>query len=139
MKPITVMIVDGDRTRQAACRRRLRGERDMRVVPATRGRRSDRRPPRVLLLDENVAGPSEIALRRILGRQIPRTRVILLVERATVARILRGLSCGARGCLDTIALRSFLPRAVRLVDAGEVWVSRTMVSRILARLTRLAA
>lgn len=49
------------------------------------------------------------------------------------------LSHGAQGYLERKALRAFLPKAVRVVDAGEPWVPRKMVAKILARLARLTA
>ena len=83
-----------------------------------------------------VAGGAVLAA--LLCRS-PRTKVILLTTRTTEARILDTLSRGAWGYLEQEMLRTFLPKAVRAVDAGEVWVPRKMVGRILDRLASLTA
>jgi DNA-binding NarL/FixJ family response regulator len=49
---------------------------------------------------------------------------------------LAALSNGARGYLKEKAISSFLPKAVRQVEAGEAWVPRKMVGKIVDRLAR---
>ena len=95
--------------------------------------------PRILLLSLGVSRGNGAAVLSALLRRSPRTKVILLTTRTTEARILDALSRGGRGYLEQGMLRTFLPKAVRAVDAGEVWVPRKMVGRILDRLARLTA
>ena len=96
--------------------------------------------PQMLLLDLQRPRLDALAALPQIRLQSPRTRVILLTSRRTpAALLLEGLRRGARGYLDRAALRPFLLKAVRAVDAGEAWVPRQMVSRILDQLVRLSA
>jgi DNA-binding NarL/FixJ family response regulator len=63
----------------------------------------------------------------------------MLVDRISEASLLNVLFAGARGYLKRTAVQRFLPRAVRLVDAGEAWVARRLVSRITDQLVSLRA
>ena len=95
--------------------------------------------PAILLLGSphgRTAPP--LALSLIRSRS-PRTRIILLTERASEADILDALSQGALGYLAKDGLPTSLARAVRAVAAGEAWVSRRMVGRIIDRLAHLPA
>jgi DNA-binding NarL/FixJ family response regulator len=93
--------------------------------------------PRILLLDLSIARGNDLALLPLVLRKSPRTRVILLTRRSAPARILSALGQGAQGYLDPRSLRVFLPKAVRAVDAGEAWVPRKMVAKIIECLARL--
>jgi DNA-binding NarL/FixJ family response regulator len=96
--------------------------------------------PQMLLLDLQRPRLDALAALPRIRLQSPRTRVILLTSRRIpAALILEGLRRGARGYLDRAAFRPFLLKAVRAVDAGEAWVPRQMVSRILDQLVRLSA
>ena len=144
MAPITVVLADQDAARRAACRRLLRSQKGIRVVRETPSALeaialTARARPRILLLSLGVSRGNGAAVLSALLRRSPRTKVILLTTRPTEARILDALSRGARGYLEQGMLRTFLPKAVRAVDAGEVWVPRKMVGRILDRLARLTA
>lgn len=141
MPPITVVIADREPASRAACLRLLQPEKGIRVVGEARDGpeviAAAKRKPRLLLLDFRLARGNGVALLRALRQRSPRTKVILLTRRASEAQILDGLSHGARGYLDKEVLRTFLPKAVRVVDAGQAWVPRKMVAKILDRLARL--
>jgi len=143
MPPITVVIADREKASRAACLRLLRPEKGIRVVGEARSGLEAiavaKLRPRILLLDVHMAAGNGVALLRILRQKSPRTKVILLTHRASQARILDVLAHGARGYLDKKAFRTFLPKAVRLVDAGQAWVPRKMVAKILDRLAHLTA
>ncbi|MBI3006939.1 MAG: response regulator transcription factor [candidate division NC10 bacterium] len=144
MTPITVVIADREKASRAACLRLLRPEKGIRVVGEARSGleaiAAAKLKPRILLLDVHMAAGNGVALLRILRQKSPRTKVILLTRRASQARILDVLAHGARGYLDKKAFRTFLlPKAVRLVDAGQAWVPRKMVAKILDRLAHLTA
>ena len=94
--------------------------------------------PRILLLDLALARAQRMPLIPALRQKSPQTKVIVLTDGASEARTLEALSHGARGYLDKALLTTFLARAVRVVDAGEAWVPRKMVARIMDRLTTWA-
>jgi two-component system NarL family response regulator len=95
--------------------------------------------PRIILLDLSLARAEGSVLIPALRQKSPSTKVILLTDRASEARTLEALAQGARGYLDRSMVDKFLARAVRVVDAGEAWVPRKMVAKIMDRLAGMTA
>lgn len=145
MPPVTVVVTHHERATREACLRLLRPEKGVRVVGAAGSGletiAAARLKPRVLLLDVHVhlSPGNGVALLAVLRRHSPQTRVILLTRRTSEARILEALSHGALGSIDTKDLQTFLLKAVLVVAAGEAWVRRKMVAKVLDRLGRLTA
>ena len=144
MPSITVVLADSEKARRAGCRRLLQPEPGIQVVGEVRSglaaiAAAGDLQPHILLLSLSVSRGNGVALLPVLRQKSPRTKVILLTRRASQGRILEALSRGARGYLDEKGLRAFLPKAVRSVDAGEAWVPRKMVVKIMRRLRRLRA
>jgi DNA-binding NarL/FixJ family response regulator len=144
MGSISVVIADRGKSGRATCRTLLRPEKGIRVVgEAASGldavTAAERLKPSILLLDLELFNGDGPSLLPVIRRKSPGTRVLLLTDDAPEAPTLEALSHGAHGYLDRGALRSYLPRAVRAVGAGEAWVPRKMVAQIIARLARLSA
>jgi DNA-binding NarL/FixJ family response regulator len=142
MAPITVAIAHRDKATRAACLRLLQPEKGIRVVGEVRSGLEvltaiTRHKPHILLLDLNLAKVKGIALIRALRQKSPRTKIILITRRSPQSRILEALSHGARGYLEEKAMTTFLAKAVSCVDAGEAWVPRKMVAKIIDRLALL--
>ena len=142
MPPISVVIADREKACRAACLRLLQPEKRVQVVAEARSSMeviaaAVMFKPRILLLDLSLSREKGVALLPALRQKSPRTKVILLIGRASEARILEALSHGVQGYLEKKVLRAFLPKAVRVVDAGEAWVPREMVPKIIDRLARL--
>ena len=140
--PITVVIAERQRSDRDACLRLLEGESGIHVVGEAKNgleaiTSTGRLRPRVLLLDLALTRTQGSPLIPALRQKSPQTKVILLTDGASEARTLEGLAHGARGYLDKALLTTFLPRCVRVVDAGEAWVPRKMVARIMDRLAGL--
>ena len=144
MTSITVVVAGEPRDR-ALCRSLLESAGGSAVVADVEAGQAiwavvARLRPRLLLLDFRRPPLDVLAVLPGIRLGSPGTRVILLTSRRTpISLILEGLRRGARGYLDRAALRTCLPKAVRAVDAGEAWVPRQMVSRILDQLVRLSA
>jgi DNA-binding NarL/FixJ family response regulator len=141
---ITVVIAERQEADRAACLRLLEVERGIRVVGEAKSgfeaiTSTGHLRPRILLFDLGLARGKGTPLIPALRQKSPQTRVILLTDGASEARTLEALACGARGYLDKGLLATFLARAVRVVDAGEAWVPRKMVTRIMDRLAGLTA
>lgn len=143
MPPVTVVVTHHERATLEACLRLLRPEKGVRVVGAAGSGletiAAARLKPRVLLLDVHLSPGNGVALLPVLRRHSPQTRVILLTRRTSEARILEALSHGALGYIDKKDLQTFLLKAVRVVAAGEAWMRRKMVAKVLDRLGRLTA
>ena len=139
---ITVLIAEHQVADRAACLRLLEAESGIRVVGEAKSgleaiTSTGRLRPRILLLDLALARAQRMPLIPALRQKSPQTKVILLTDGASEARTLEALSHGARGYLDKALLTTFLARAVRVVDAGEAWVPRKMVAKIMDRLAGL--
>ena len=134
----TVLIADFEKAGRATCQRLLQPEKKIKVVGEARSgleamTAAAKLKPRVLLLDPSVAGEGVSLVSTILEKS-PKTRIILLSERASDADILDALSQGALGYLARPALPTYLTKAVRAVAAGEAWVPRRMVGRLIDQL-----
>jgi len=134
----TVLIADFEKAGRATCQRLLQPEKKIKVVGEARSgleamTAAAKLKPRVLLLDPSVAGEGVSLVSTILEKS-PKTRIILLSERASDADILDALSQGALGYLARPALPTHLTKAVRAVAAGEAWVPRRMVGRLIDQL-----
>jgi DNA-binding NarL/FixJ family response regulator len=93
--------------------------------------------PDILLLDLKMTRANDAATIPLVRTKSPHTQIILLTGRASDGQVLNGISQGARGYLDAKLLRPFLVKAVRAVAAGESWVSRAMVGKLIDQLARL--
>jgi DNA-binding NarL/FixJ family response regulator len=139
MPTITVLIADGDKASRALSMNILQPEIGISVVGVARNgleaiMAAGGLKPRILLLNLNLLRGKGDNLLRALRRKSPRTKTILLTRRASAIPILEALSNGALGYLTEKAVNSFLPKAVRQVEAGEAWVPRKMAARIVDRL-----
>ena len=141
MPPITVVIGDTDKRRLGTCVRLLRAARGITVV-ATAGAVRDTigtvvHQPNLLLLDLKMTRANDAATIPLVRTKSPHTQIILLTGRASDGQVLTAISQGARGYLDAKLLRPFLVKAVRAVAAGESWVSRAMVGKLIDQLASL--
>jgi DNA-binding NarL/FixJ family response regulator len=143
-RPISVVIANRGKSGRRTCRTLLEPEKGIRVVgEAASGldavTAAERLKPSIMLLDLELFNGDGPALLPVIRRKSPLTRVLLLTDRGPEAPTLEALCHGARGYLERETLRTYLPRAVRAVGAGEAWVPRRMVTQIMARLSRLSA
>jgi DNA-binding NarL/FixJ family response regulator len=141
---INVLIADPDRKSRAACLRALYGVRGVRVVgEAATGLEAvsatAKLKPRVVLLDLELSSEFGASLISVVRRKSARTRVILLVGRASEERILEALSHGAVGCVTKKDTERFLPEALEAVSSGEAWMSRKLIPKIMDRLADFTA
>jgi DNA-binding NarL/FixJ family response regulator len=142
-RSITVVIADHDRKRSDACLRLLRPEKDIRVLGQARSGlealAATSLKPQVLLLDLSLSRGSGSGLLPALRRSSPGMRIILVAGRAPRPKILDALGRGAHGYIEMKLLSAFLAEAVRLVGAGQAWISRGLIADIVDRLVRRAA
>ena len=140
MPPITVFVADSDKRRCNLCLSLLRTAK-IRVIGTARNAAeaitSADLKPQVLLFDLKLNENRDMPTLMCLRAKIPQTKVILLSGRAPDTLILDAISQGARGYLNSTLVRRFLVKAVRVVNAGESWVPRAMVAKLIDRLTRL--
>ena len=141
---VNILIADPERASRNAATRVIQSLRGMRVVgEATTGQEAvsatARLKPRVILLDLQLSSEFGASLISVLRRRSARSRVILLVGRASEDRIVEALSHGAVGCVTKKEIPLFLSKALEAVAAGEAWMSRKLVPKIVDRLAEYTA
>ena len=141
---VSILIADTEKSSRAAATRAIVPLRGMRVVGEARTgleavTMTGRLKPRVVLLDLNLSSEFGASLISVLRRKSSRTRVILLVGRASEARIIEALSHGAVGCVTKKDMARFLPEALEAVASGEAWMSRKLIPKIMDRLADFTA
>ena len=141
---ITVVIAAHEKSRRAAYLHLLQAEKGIQVVGEAKNRLeviavSARLKPDILLIESDLSKKNGISLLPALRRISPETKAILLTRDGAETRLLRALSLGARGYIKEALVNTFLVKAVRLVSAGEVWVPRGMIVKIVSYLAYLTA
>ena len=93
--------------------------------------------PFVLLLDLALLPPEGIGSISAIQRLSPSTKIILLSSVFEVKEAISALKSGARGvCLKDIE-PSLLKKAIEVVQKGEVWVGRKIISHLLSEIVSL--
>lgn len=138
---ITVGIADDERSIHAGVRDVLQRTEDVVVVGEARDGASAvelarRCRPRVLLLDADVLGSGGPAAIRLVRRDVPATKIIMLGASATSEVTVPALRAGAAGFLRKSAVPDDFVRAVRSVAAGGVTLcptaTRNLIDQLLA-------
>jgi DNA-binding NarL/FixJ family response regulator len=95
-------------------------------------------PDVVLLeLEPDLGAPGDaLCLVRRLRAQRPETKVLLLTHTATLSWVRAALDAGARGVFEIDLGIAMLCRAVEVVHAGEIWVSRAWFGDLIAELSQ---
>jgi DNA-binding NarL/FixJ family response regulator len=141
---VNILIADSERASRSAASRVIQSLRGMRVVGEAQTSHeavsaTARLKPRIVLLDLQLSSDFGATLISVLRRRSSRSRVILLVGRASEDRIVEALSHGAVGCVTKKEIPLFLPKALEAVAAGEAWMSRKLVPKIVDRLAGFTA
>ena len=143
---VSVLIADRNAETLANCQRILHPEKGIHIVGEARDgseviASAIELKPHVLLLDLNsISQGKETSLLLLIREKSPKTKMILFSDAAlSEDRVLKALSLGVRGYLDKDVLDTHLARAIKAVAAGEVWIPRRMVTRILDLLISLTA
>jgi DNA-binding NarL/FixJ family response regulator len=89
----------------------------------------------VLLLDIDMPGQGGIQAAAEISARIPATRILMLTVSDAEDDLLGALKAGARGYVLKGAPAQGLVHAVRVVAAGEVYISPTLASTILYEMT----
>ncbi|MDE2366504.1 MAG: response regulator transcription factor [Betaproteobacteria bacterium] len=156
MQTVTVAIADTNRGRRNKLEQMLRGGQGIEVLTNVMSNGDetvrDRQPgthagvtefehiiakishlrPRILFVNLDSSDEADLTLIEILHRQCPETFVVLLTDKSIrEERILQALANGARGYLSYEADPFYFLKAVRVVDRGEIWVTRKMLGKII--------
>jgi DNA-binding NarL/FixJ family response regulator len=139
MAPITVLIADA----RALCRQRFRRflapEEDIQVIgEAADGRhvlsRTQALRPHILLLNVCMPKTHGFELLHKIRTSSPQTKSLILTDFFEEEFIAQALQQGAYGCLRATAPPTEVVKAIRTTHAGEVWVQRKLLTRVLENL-----
>lgn len=154
MQMVTVAIADTDHGRRTRLEQFLQGGRGIRVLPNVMSSDISNGPqleppaaviavdevvarisqlkPRILFVNLDQSTYGDFALLEALHRECPETLVLLLADKAVQEeQIIQALANGARGCLSHESDPFYFLKAVRVVDRGEIWVTRKMLGKIM--------
>ncbi len=95
------------------------------------------RRPRVLLLDAHFVRGDGRRLMADIRQRSPATKVILLDKRYRISEEMKAAMIGARGYIGGEVEPVMLRKAVRVTEAGEIWMQRKTISRLLDKFLRL--
>ena len=144
LQPIRLLIIDDHTLVRAGLRMLLESQEDLVVVGETDNcpeavKLMIREQPDVILLDLDLHG--EIAVDSIptLLATVPTARMIVLTGVQDAELHLRAVRLGAVGLVLKDKAHTVLLKAIERVQAGEVWLERTMVANVLMRMTRTNA
>ena len=87
--------------------------------------------PGVLLLDTALPGYAGPPSLRALQRVSRHTNIVLLTDAPDKQDAIAALQVGARGFCRRLVARSLMLRVAEKVREGEIWITRTLVSRLL--------
>ena len=158
MQTVTVAIADTDAGRRSKLEQSLQEGSGIEVltdvmsdrdgIPAAHEPESHKNPvstedvvaritqlkPRILFVNLDLSIERECALLEALHRTCPETLVLLLTDKSVQEeQVIQALANGARGCLSHETDPFYFLKAVRVVDRGEIWVTRRMLGKIMDR------
>ena len=140
----TVVIVDDHVLFREALRRLIENDRSFRVA----GEASDGHSaialahelrPDILLLDLAMPGMNGLQVLQEIGPLVPPIRPLLLTAEGTSADVLEAVLLGARGAVMKEAATEQLFRSMHAVMAGQYWIGRSSVARVIDLMRRRQA
>jgi DNA-binding NarL/FixJ family response regulator len=88
--------------------------------------------PRILFFHLDPSTGADFTLLEALHRECPETFIVLLTDKSVKEElIMQALASGARGCLSHEAEPFYFLKAVRVIDRGEIWVTRRMLGKLM--------
>jgi DNA-binding NarL/FixJ family response regulator len=134
--PIRLLIADDHPIVRDGIRKLLEAECDFVVVgEAASGHEaveSTRRlAPDLLLLDLMMPGVPFLDVIRILAEDAPATRTLLLTASIEPGELVQAIQLGARGVVMKESATELLMKAIRLVIAGQYWIGREGVTKLV--------
>ncbi len=94
----------------------------------------ERYQPDVLLLDLKMPVMDGLDVLSEMAKRKLRTRAVLMMTNTDREKAVRAVRLGARGIVFKDAEPSLLPKSVRKVHAGEVWIDNPILSQALETL-----
>jgi two-component system nitrate/nitrite response regulator NarL len=140
-KPIGVLIVDDHAVVRTALRMFLESQAGLTVVgevarPAEALERARQTHPDVILLDLDLGDANGLDLLPHLRTAAPAAQVLVLTGVRDVDMHRRAVRLGAVGIVRKERAADVLLAAIAKVYAGEVWLDRALIARVLGEMTQ---
>ncbi len=97
-----------------------------------------RERPALLILDLDLPPEGGLAALGKVLRRNPRTKVLMIDASEDKGRVLGVTKAGASGYMLEEAIPAHLAKAIRVMAAGEAWLSRKLAAIVVEELQRLA-
>ncbi len=139
MNVISIMIVDNDPDRAAALFSSLGTHEDLKVLSSVSKREIALKqlslgPDVVLLYADVLKQHSLPRFLRTMKSRSPKTRLVLLLStRPDDDVLIENIRQGVRGHILASAPPALIAKAVRAVEAGEIWAERRLLERTITR------
>lgn len=139
--PVRVLIVDDHPMLRAGLRMLLESQSGITVVAETDNCASalettSREQPDIVLLDLDLGGQNALDCLPALLEAAEQVRVIILTGIRDAEIHQEAVRLGAMGLVLKEQATETLLNAIECVQAGEVWLDRTLVARVLGRMAR---
>lgn len=140
--PVMVILASNNGQLLDQARAGLAAEKAIRIVGEARGGKEtvalvSRRRPTLLIVDMALPPAGGLAVVAQVRKGSPKTRVLAIDDRLNEQRVLKLAKAGAYGYMLGEAIPAYLAKAVRVMAAGEVWLSRKLMGRLVEELERL--
>lgn len=87
--------------------------------------------PSVILLDYNLRNAETNEYIRLLLGVSKDSKIVVIADELRDKEIFACLIAGARGYQDINKLADYFEKMVKVIDAGEAWITRRMVTKLL--------
>ncbi len=139
---IKVVLASANLELLEAAKAALGRERAIKLVGEARGARQalqlvSQRRPTLFIVDLALPPAGGLLVLARVRRRSPKTRALTIDEALDERQALRVAKAGAYGYMLAKAVPGYLAKAVRCMDAGEVWFSRKLTAKIVDEFHRL--
>ena len=140
-KPIRIVILDNHTLFRAGIRRVIESQPGMQVVGEA-GNLSEgleiitNLKPDIILLELNLEGKSEFEIMPSIVTSSAGTRLILVTSVIDPRVYQKAVEDGVMGVVFKTQPPETLIKAIEKVNAGEVWLERSVIANVLSRLSR---
>ncbi len=93
--------------------------------------------PDMILLDYQISDQDTTDFIRFLFQKSPDSKIVVLGNKLSQEQVLNCLLSGANGYLAYHSIEQHIRKAIRVVLAGEIWITRKMTAVLLDRLRNL--
>jgi DNA-binding NarL/FixJ family response regulator len=87
--------------------------------------------PAVILLDYNLRNAETSEYIKLLLNVSEKSKIVVIADGLRDKEIFACLTAGAKGYQEIKTLSDYVVKMVKVVDAGEAWITRRMVARLL--------